>query len=565
METGKRWLKSGFERFARREYALSVLLGMISLASLTPFLLLGAYALSQYAQNARSEELDHVASHAEDLAQAVDRELWGLIDSARILAGSRTLREGDLTAFDELARDAAINARGHYSLFDRSGRQLVSTRLLPDTPLPGAASPEELEIVFQTQRRLVGDLAMHEGELQFAVRIPVVVDGEVRYVLCYVPRSGVIYEVVLRQAYLARGWFAGVVDGNARLIARSDRHEEYFGRIAPSRIMDRVIGRSGLIEGIDNQGRDSVIAYHASDLSDWHAFVWVPKALLQAPANSFMSFVLLLGGATLAMSLVIGVLAGQIIRAPARRVLAAARNLGEGKPVRFEPSLMHEANVVGRALEEASHKIRFAMLELAHRSKNLLAVVQAMARQTGRTAGDVSEFEARLVERIASLARSHDLLVERSWRGLCVADLVAAQLAPFSEPAERRVSASGPPLRLTPEAAQSIGMALQELATNASKHGALSVPAGRIVVAWDRYAGSDGEARLRMSWQEENGPPVVRPARRGFGSTIVEQVVAASLSGRARLDWDPGGVVWVLDVPASSVEARHGDRRPVHG
>ena len=566
MENGRSWLRRRAERLARREYALSTLLGFVTITALLPFLLLGAYALSRYAAISRAEELAHVAIHSQILAQTVDRELWGHIDAAQIPAGSRFLQQGNIRAFDDLVRDVAVNARGDYVLVDRTGREIVDTRVPPGAELPKAANPEEVEFVFDFQRRHVGNLAMDSvrQELLFAVHIPVFVDGGVGYVLSYIPRRGVIPDV-LRQDYPARGWQAAVVDGFGRIIAESSGHAESFGKPFPKQILDRVLGRRGLIQ-ISDGGTDLVFAHHASDLSDWQVLVWVPMAQLQAPSNTFIRFGVAVAVVTLLVSLGAAVLAGRAIERPTRRLLKAVRSMGDGKPVRYKPSIMREANVVGQALEEASRNIRFVMLELSHRSKNLLAVIQAMARQTGRTAGNVKEFETRMIDRIISLSRSHDLLVERSWQGIPVADLVAAQLAPFIDWPEARVSASGPPMRLTPEAAQHIGMALQELATNASKHGALSVPSGRVAIAWGRSAGTaGGEPRFSMSWEESKGPIVLPPARRGFGSTIIEQVVATTLNGTARLDWNESGVVWRLDVPAKAVEVDSGDAHPSAG
>lgn len=175
MENGRGWLRIRAERLVRREYALSTLLALVTVAALLPFLLLGAYALSRYAAISRSEELAHVASHAQALAQAVDRELWGHIDAAQIPSGSRFLQQGNIRAFDDLVRDAAVNARGDYVLVDRTGREIVDTRTPPGAELPKAANPEEVEFVFDFQRRHVGNLAMDSvrQELLFAVHIPV--------------------------------------------------------------------------------------------------------------------------------------------------------------------------------------------------------------------------------------------------------------------------------------------------------------------------------------------------------------------------------------------------------
>jgi PAS domain S-box-containing protein len=197
--------------------------------------------------------------------------------------------------------------------------------------------------------------------------------------------------------------------------------------------------------------------------------------------------------------------------------------------------------------------IEFLMRELAHRSKNLLAVVQAIAGQTARNSPNVEEFQKRFSQRVFAMALSHDLLLASDWNGAAMADLVHAQLAPFADEASSRISASGPDLEIKPEAVQGITLALHELATNAAKYGALSVPEGRVAIAWEVRRAASGEARFRMSWRETGGPPVMPPERKGFGHTVISQMVASSLRAQVALDYAAAGVSWTLDAPVSSV------------
>ena len=201
---------------------------------------------------------------------------------------------------------------------------------------------------------------------------------------------------------------------------------------------------------------------------------------------------------------------------------------------------------------------RFIMRELSHRSKNLLAVIQAMARQTARTSRSLDDFQQRFTARVKGLSQSHDLLVKTEWHGVPVGELVRTHVAPFVDRVEQVLVLSGPDLLLKPEAAQNIGLALHELATNASKHGALSSPTGRIEIQW-RLEQRDGERRFKMTWRESGGPPVSEPKQRGFGHSVVEAMVGRALEGEARLEWRPEGLVWRLDA-SSSCMATENDR-----
>ena len=187
---------------------------------------------------------------------------------------------------------------------------------------------------------------------------------------------------------------------------------------------------------------------------------------------------------------------------------------------------------------------RFIVDELSHRTKNLLAVVMAIANQTAQYACDMKQYQARFLERLQALAHCHDLLIRDSWRGTGLDDLVAAQMRPFDEANSRRVDAAGPPIILKPDAVQHLGLALHELATNASKHGALSSPDGAVVIRWQADAQQD---RVRLSWCEKGGPPVMPPRRQGFGRVVIEQIVPRALNGSGNLDFSPSGVNWTFE------------------
>jgi PAS domain S-box-containing protein len=194
------------------------------------------------------------------------------------------------------------------------------------------------------------------------------------------------------------------------------------------------------------------------------------------------------------------------------------------------------------------------MREVTHRSKNLLAVIQAMARQTKLASRDVNDFEVRFSGRLQALSASHDLLVQRNWHGVALPELVRSQLAHYLDQHATQITIEGPGLIVTPEAAQNIGLAVHELSTNAAKYGALSVPEGRVAVRWSQ-ANTGGTARLQMSWMETGGPEVVPPSRKGFGQLVTEQLTARALQGTADLKFGAAGVSWKLDIPASHLLA----------
>jgi len=195
-------------------------------------------------------------------------------------------------------------------------------------------------------------------------------------------------------------------------------------------------------------------------------------------------------------------------------------------------------------------QVRLLMSEINHRAKNMLTLVQAIARQTAARAPE--DFIERFTERIQALAANQDLLVRNEWQGVDIEDLVRAQLAHFADLVGSRITVHGSPVRLNAVAAQAIGLALHELATNAGKYGALSVNAGHVDVGWRL----DG-AIFAMNWTETKGPPVSQPKRQGFGSTVVDPMVRQTVNGEVHLDFIPSGVAWNLTCPAANVLERN--------
>lgn len=204
------------------------------------------------------------------------------------------------------------------------------------------------------------------------------------------------------------------------------------------------------------------------------------------------------------------------------------------------------------AHKQNEERLAFLLGELAHRSKNLLTVIQSAVHQIGADAASVREFQQAVDDRIHGIAASQDLLVRHEKRGAPVAELVASQLSAFVRPADPRLRMEGPHLHLGAAATHSLGLALYELATNACKYGALSSECGQVSVEWQVVTGD--EARFRMAWTERCGPPVAQPSRRGFGRRVIEQMVGASLGGHVDLRFEPEGLVWRLDAPMPHLE-----------
>jgi PAS domain S-box-containing protein len=218
-------------------------------------------------------------------------------------------------------------------------------------------------------------------------------------------------------------------------------------------------------------------------------------------------------------------------------------------PVRDAEGKMVGASLIARDIterKEREEREHLLMREVNHRAKNMLSVVDAIARQTATR--DPEDFVDRFSERIQALSANQDLLIENAWHGVEIEDLVGAQLAPYADLFASRIILSGPKLCLNAAAAQAIGLTLHELSTNAGKYGALSTGTGRVDVSWGSADGT-----FTMSWIERDGPPVREPERRGFGTIVMGTMAESSLGGTVHLDFAPSGLVWRLTCRAANV------------
>jgi two-component sensor histidine kinase len=357
---------------------------------------------------------------------------------------------------------------------------------------------------------------------------------------------------LLERQKMPPDWRSTITDRKGVVVARTRLHEQFVGKpVSEAAQTDR---QKGEAEGTDLEGRSVKWGTAPSAVSDWKVYVSVPSALVDAAAREALVSYILIVAAFTCVGIAGAVGVARIITKPLNLAEDAAKALGEGRPVAFKPTLVTEANAIGHALveaaqlrEQAEQQIMLLMREVNHRSKNMLAVVQAIARQMPHT--DPKLFVRQFSDRIVGLAASQDLLIESNWQGVRVADLVRSQLSLFRELIGTRIEIKGPPVRLQPPAAQAIGMALHELATNASKYGALSDNDGNVSVSWT-LEGSGDSREFCLEWKESGGPEVKAPERRGFGYTIMVAMVEKSLDATVTIDYAREGLTWKVRAPA---------------
>ncbi|MBA9071818.1 PAS domain S-box-containing protein [Methylobacterium sp. RAS18] len=226
----------------------------------------------------------------------------------------------------------------------------------------------------------------------------------------------------------------------------------------------------------------------------------------------------------------------------------------QGKAVRMIGAML---DITER--KRAEEHQRLLTDELQHRVKNTLAMVQAIASQTLRGAADIDEAREAFAARLISLGRAHDILTQASWKAAPIMEVVQGALGVHAQTGVARIRANGPNVLLGAKSALSLSLALHELATNAAKYGALSNESGVVELRW--HVVHEGEApRFCLTWSEQGGPPIlVQPARRGFGSRLIERSFAAEVGGEVKLTYAPTGLVCRLEAPLASMQEQRSE------
>jgi two-component sensor histidine kinase len=540
----------------RPPWPVSHLLAACIVALALPLVVLVGIDALRLTVNERARLHGEASLTAERIAADLDQTINSYIAILETLGTSPALGNGDFATLYAQAT-AALKPNGLYAfLRDASGQQLFNTRLAYGSPLPksiGFDAP-----AFETRQPYVSDVVLGDVARRpvAAVSVPVVRSGKIKYVLSLSLELGLVKALLDRQK-LPESWNVTVVDRNAVEIASTDASGE---TPKPPVLPQTEAGASQALPTQvlppkeDYRSRKVIWGHAPSRLSGWSVNVSIPVQVVDASVRKVLFGYVAVVTAFMLAGLAGAFGVGRVITKPLEQATEAAKALGEGKTVAFEPTVVSEANAMGNALvesarlrDQAEQQIMLLMREVNHRSKNMLAVVQAIARQM--IGSDPQSFVKRFSDRIVGLAASQDLLIESNWQGVRVGDLVRSQLSLFRELIGTRIFVDGPLVRFTPAAAQAVGMALHELATNASKYGALSDEHGRVNVSW-RFDPSKEGQELSMSWVEEGGPPVTEPERRGFGYTIMVMMVEKSLDGKVELTYPPTGLSWSIVAPA---------------
>lgn len=535
---------------------IALYLFVLALVALVPAFVFSAILLQRNneAQERVVESL--ITGTARSIVQAVDREISANVTTLRVLATTPELLAGDLASFHARVRSAFQGSGSHIYVLNEDFRTVMSTRAAFN-PEPGALATDA-----ETARR-----ALENRDIAISGPVLGVVSRQwvINILLPIYPTTGrpAVLALSREASQLAgtllankmpEGWDVALVADDGKVIA-STTEDQAIGSQFRRATVSEISGGLGW-RAISSPDGDNLFVAQKSLLTGWSLVAWAPRDVVAQPlANAFWS--LLLGGALLAVLVILVIywVSLQIGRS-VHGLQADARRLGSGQPVEARSFPIAEIETVSEALGEASRRrqaaeieVRFLMRELAHRSKNQMTVIAAMAKQTARGADSVPEFVSSFEKRIFGLARSTDLLLAHGVAGVDLRQLFVGQIDPFSAVDGDRVVVEGPALRINAQAAQIVGMAAHELATNAVKYGAFAREGGKLRVTWRREGNS-----IAFNWRESGVRLGTAVHRRGFGTTVLESMVGRSLGAEVTRVVNEDGLEWRFTIPLESLD-----------
>ena len=463
-------------------------------------------AVYNYKQD-RSDATRRVLENVRSMRLVLDSEVQRMTGGLQVLALTNSLRNDDFPNFRRIALGflEQYGKGGLVLISDRKGRLLFSSATEDTASLPPRGNLEIVEKVFATRTPQYSDLFTGplNGRQVLTVEVPVLRNGEVIYDLCFSPPVSIFQDLVEKQRP-DRQWTVSLLDAKGIVFARAPNPSETFGkRASPSLYTEMFRSNEAALPTVSLDGVALAAAYTLSGLTGWTVAAGVAESSLIAPLWRNIAITSLIGGILLLTGLTFAV----------RMATTIAR--GE---------MLHDLLIE----------------ELNHRVKNTLALMQAIAVQTFRSAS--REERAKFEGRLGALAEAHNLLSQEKWAGSELKDVIARAVQPFLPNAPERIRMNGPAVPLSPRLAVVLSMIVHEIATNAAKYGALSNETGRVTLEWEVIADTP-KPRLRLIWTEIGGPPVTEPVRRGFGSRLIERSARDQLGGEATVDFLPRGVV----------------------
>ncbi|WP_245409103.1 sensor histidine kinase [Shinella sp. WSJ-2] len=498
--------------------------------------------------------------------RAVEREITGMFSTLNFLSTSENLQNGDYAALHAQAVKTLEGTETNFLIIDQTMHQLVNTRVSYGTPLKMASDPVSAGMALARGERMVSDLFFGKTAQRWVFNVyqPMrLASGD--HVLLTLTKNADALRHAVNPDILSPGWNAAVLDSRGTVIASTDDKQEsgkpFFLRVVPA-----------LRLGVSTMGQDGTdyqVVTEFSSLAGWRMIAWAKAADVQAPAVSSFLW-LAIGGLVFALLAAVSAIGiARLLSRDVRLLAADARRLGHGERIAARRYAISELVTVSRALSEAAdarakseNEVRFLMREVAHRSKNQLTVIQAMLNQSASGAENAADFAETFRKRVSGLARSTDLMIANATEGINLVELAKNQLKPFTPDDASRVSIAGPAVLLDPQASQTLGMALHELSTNATKYGALANEHGIVSLSW-----VTSDENLALVWRESKASidrEAIATRRKGFGSVVLERMLGMALDATLEFIVHDDGIEWRVTIPLARLRDEDAQQEAVY-
>ncbi len=497
-----------------RNISLATRLALLVAGTTLPMILFAAGVVYLNHMHERQAAFERVLETVRGIRLVLDAEMQGITSGLEVLAASQSLARGDLDAF----RRSAEAFLGRFpegaaiSLSTRDGQQLLNTGVAAGEPLPLRVYRASIEEVFRTGRPAYSNLFVGSVTQQriIIISVPVIRNGTVVNELSFNPPLA-FFQNIIQQLRPSDEWTMSIFDRTGVNFARVPNPEQTIGQRASPTLYPHLFQREeAKVETVSLEGVPLLTAFTRSPLTGWTVAAGLSVASLTDPLWQALGVTASVGVVMLAIGLAFA--------------LSMAARIARG---------------------ETLHAL--LVNELNHRVRNTLATVQSIAAQTFRRATDPGEAAAKFEARLVALGHAHSVLSDRKWESAEVRDIVSGGLEPFAARDGDRLRIRGGEVRIAPRCTLMISMVVHELATNATKHGAWSNRTGTVTVEWDKIDRDKAEW-LRVIWRESGGPRVQAPARKGFGSRLIEQSLAG-VGGSARVQYEAAGLVCILECP----------------
>jgi len=527
-----------------------------------PVLVMCGALIHQYtSQQYHSIETQTLAA-ARELARDLDREIRShviLLESLSGILGP----EMDLARLHRNASETIVPRGSHVVVYDSGGWPILNTAVPMGQSISTAVRPERIRNIIEGNSPYVSNFktSYFDDQPVWLVSTPLRRQSEV-VGLIGISRTPDQLAAALEKISRPAEWRWFVLDRENTVVA--SRAREAVGRKMPDHLAQASLGQSGVSWLLGPDGVPIVRAFARSEMSGWLVAVAVPQAVVEAPLREAWMLFALGSAVFLALALFLAASAAHKLHGNVDVLVESAEKLGRGETLPHQTfdtrefQRIHDA-LVGAATERERNEERRHLLlrELQHRTNNLLAVVASITRRTllddGRT---LEEAREALLGRIQALANASDTLAAAHWQGADMGRVIETEMRVFAG----RYTAAGPKLMLSAHAAQNMSLVIHELATNASKHGALSLPDGNVSIEWRTERNVESEPLLIFEWRE-HGKPAQPPTRRGFGYTLL-QTVLSDADYRPEMRFEPDGLFYRATVRLCTVVANAAEAIP---